>query len=231
LELIERLATRLLQVIDLERDSIVTAGIENVGEKAKTLATQLGNTSLAGYAGPVSSLASVVVNIYDQEKRERILTEGVNAGIPQAQIIIERLKADFTPQSATNIQNALLEELQQNVTEQIHQYDLILDNQKVLSDSEKMSAQNYAARFDAVRKIIIAQEAVNAMNSQAVIEALDDLSSALASLREVVISDQSVENFSIFVSQVVIFSKRSSELLDAVRAIRNAGQSASISSI
>ena len=97
LELIERLATRLLQVIDSEEGATVTAAVENVGERAKTLAEQLGNTTVARYAGPVSSLAGTIINIYDQNKREQILLKGVNDGIPQAQLILDVLKKDFAP--------------------------------------------------------------------------------------------------------------------------------------
>ena len=225
LELIERLATRLLQVIDSKEGETVTAAVENVGEKAKTLAERLGNTSVASYAGPVSSLAATVINIYDQRKREQILLKGVKDGIPQAQLIIDTLKKDFTPQSATNIQTALLEELEQQVTEQIHRYDLLLQNQINLSDSEKKDAQRIAARFEAIERIIVAQEAVNALKSQTVLQTLENLSAALEGLKQVVTSNKDVTSFSVFVAQVVTFSQTSVELLEAVRVVKDARES------
>ena len=222
LSLIERLATRLLEVVDSEQGTTAAKGFEDVGQKAGTLASQLGGTKFSHYSGPVSSLAGTIVQIYDQSKREEILKRGVNEGIPQAQLILDMLKNDFHADSQTNVQNALLEELKQQRTEQIDLYDTLLISELKLSAEEKARPGRISARLKAINNIIASQEALNALETQPVSQALDDLSAALENLRQVVNADGDPKTFSKFAAQLTTFSDRSVQLLEAVRAVQRA---------
>lgn len=225
--LIERLATRLLEVIDSDAGTTVAKSIENVGQKAKTLAGSLENTSLAGYAGPVSSLAGTVIKIYDQNKREEILQIGVNKGIPEAQSIIEVLKEEFSPSSPTNINKTLLDELKMQVVERINLYNLLLKSELSLSEEEKKQQKRINARMVAIQEIINAQEAVDALNTLSLSQTVEALSETLDKLKKVVNSNQDPKEFSVFVAQLAEFSARSVELLEAVRTVREAGMTES----
>jgi hypothetical protein len=227
LSLIERLATRLLEVIDSEQGTTVAKGFEDVGRKAGTLASQLDGSKFAHYAGPVSSLAGTVVQMYDQVKREDILKRGVNDGIPQAQAIIAALKQDFQPNSQTNVQNALLEELEQQRTEQIDQYDNLLRSELKLAADEKAQPARTAVRLKAIQKIIASQDALNALNAQPVSQALDDLSAALENLRQLVNSDGDPKKLASLAAQLTTFSDHSVQFLEAVHAIQTARVSTS----
>lgn len=225
--LIERLATRLLEVIDSDAGTTVAKSIENVGQKAKTLADSLGNTSLARYAGPVSSLAGTVIKIYDQNKREKILQIGVNNGIPEAQKIIEVLKEEFSPSSPTNINKTLLDELNMLLTERINLYDLLLRSERGLSKEEKKQQNRIKGRMAAIQEIIKTQEAIDALNTLSLSQTVEALSETLDKLKKVVNSNQDPKEFSAFVAQLAEFSERSVELLKAVRTVREAGMTES----
>lgn len=221
-KLIERLAVRMLEVIDSEAGATAAKSIENVGKKAETLAGQLDNTTLARYAGPVSNLAGTVIRIYDQNKREEILQVGIKEGIPEAQKIIEILKEEFSPSSPTNTNEALLDELKMQVTERINLYNLLLKSELNLSEIKKKEQKRISGRMKSIQNIIDAQEAVDALNTLSLSQTLNSLSETLDKLKKVVISNQDPRDFSIFVAQLTDFSARSVELLDAVRTVQKA---------
>lgn len=222
LELIKNLATRLLEVVDSEKGTQAGTAIQEVGPKAKALATTVKSTPVAAYSIPVSNLADTVITIYDNAKREYILEKGVTDGVPQAQKIITLLKKDFSPGAATDIQGALRDELALSRTNKITLYDNILTAQKGLSPQDKKKPELIAARLKAINEIIIANDAIDALNSDLVITTLDDLSKALTKLENVVKSNNSPRDLAIFASEVSNFSDSAARLLDAVKSVKNA---------
>ena len=224
LQLIEELSVRLLQVIDSNAGSNAAASIEKTGTKAQALAKELNNTSVANYAGPVSNLAGTIIRIYDNNKREEILEKGIKDGIPKAKEIVELLKKDFTLKSPIDIQDALIDELKQTVTEKIGLYDEMLTYQKGLSKEEKKNPELISKRLKAIEEIIIAQDALNALNSQSVIDTLSDLEITLDQLKDLVNSNNNPANFSVFVSKLTNFSNSSVLLLEAANAVKKAGE-------
>ncbi len=227
LQLTEELTTRLLQVLDSDQGSNAAAAVEKVGTKAQALAKQLNNTSVASYAEPVSKLAGTVIRIYDNYKREEILNNGITDGYPPAKKIIELLKKDFAPNSPTDIQDTLRDELKQTVTEKITLYDLLLKSQEKLSANDKKKPELISARLKAIDEIIIAQNALDALNSQLVMDTLDDLTITLDQLKDVVDTNNNPASFSVFVSKLTNFSNTSVLLLEAANAVKTAGDNPS----
>lgn len=224
LELIDELTKRLLSVVDLEAGSEVAMALQTVGDKAQTLAKQVDNTSVANYAGPVSKLAATVITIYDQHKRQEILQKGVADGVPQAKLIVSLLKRDFTPNSPTDIQDALRDELQLTVTEKIAAYNNLLKTQEQLSSDEKKNPELVNKRFKAIQEIIAAQVTLNSLNSQAVADTLDGLDKTLDNLKNVVESNNNPRSLAVFAAELNNFSKSSVALLEAANGIRRAGR-------
>jgi hypothetical protein len=222
LELIKNLATRLLEVVDSEKGSQAGSAIQDVGPKAKTLAVAVKNTSVAAYSVPVSNLADTVITIYDNAKREAILEKGVRDGVPQAQNIITLLKKDFSPGKATDIQGALKDELSLSLTNKIDAYDNLLTSQASLSARDKKKPELVSARLKAINEIIIANDALTALNSDLVITTLDDLSKALTKLENVVNSNNNPKDLAIFASEVSNFSDSAARLMDAVNSVKHA---------
>lgn len=224
IKLIEQLATRLLEVIDAESGATVAKSVEDVGLKAGTLASSLGNTSVERYAGPVSSLAGTVIKIYDQNKREEILSAAVNDGIPVAQNIIEILKKDFSPGSATNINEILIEQLDMIFFEKIRRYKELLKYEKGLSEKDKKQPERIDARIAVVFEIINAHEARKTLKTLSLSETLDALSKTLNDLKKVVNSNKDPKEFAVFSRQLTVFTAYSVELLKAVDAVQEAGK-------
>jgi hypothetical protein len=227
LRMIEHMTVRLLEVIDSDAGTIAAKRVEEAGLRTQTLAANLGETELARYSGPVSSLAGTVIRIYDQNKREDILHAAVTKGIPEAQAIIEILKEDFSPQSPTNINKILLQEQAQYVTYKIAQYNLILESQRGLSDRERKKPELQKARLAAIEEIIKAREALDSLNAFALIETLNALSQTLDNLKEVVNSNRNPKTFADFSRQLTEFTTRSIELLNAVNNIQRASPNTS----
>lgn len=224
LELIEQLSSRLLQVIDSEEGSKTAKALEQTGTNAQALAKELDSTPVARYSEPVGKLAATVIRMYDDSKRTEILERGISEGIPPAKKIVELLKKDFTPESPTDIQSILRDELKQTVTEKIALYDLLLESQEKLSEKEKKKPEPLKARLKTAEEITAAQNAVDALNSQLFLKALDDLDKTLDKLKEVVDSSRNPKTFMDFLNKVNEFSKSSASLLNAVNAVKKAGE-------
>ena len=227
LRMIEHMTVRLLEVIDSDAGIIAAKRVEEAGLRTQTLATDLGETELARYSGPVSSLAGTVIRIYDQNKREDILHTAVTKGIPEAQTIIEILKEDFSPQSSTNINKIFLQDQAQYVSYKIAQYNFILESERGLSDRERRKPELQQARRAAIEEIVKAREALDSLNAFALIETLNALSQTLDNLKEVVNSNRNPKTFADFSRQLTEFTTRSIELLNAVNNIQRASRNVS----
>ena len=220
IRLIEQLATRLLEVIDADAGATVAKNAENVGLKAQTLATNLGDTTVARYAGPVSSLAGTIIKIYDERKREEILDTAINKGIPQAQTIIEILKKDFSTGSATDINTVLIQQLDMIKTEKIRRYNQLLQLEKGLSKKERDQPERIDARMVLLLEIINAYEASRTLKTLSLSETLNALAKTLNDLKQVVISNKNPKDFATFSRQLTEFTAKSVELLKAINDVQ-----------
>lgn len=224
IRLIEQLATRMLEVIDADAGATVAKTRENVGLKAQTIATNSGNAPVARYAGPVSSLGRTVVKIYDENKREEMLSDAVNKGIPAAQTIIELLKEDFRPGGRININEALIQQLDMVRFEKVTRlHDLLLKEQS-LSEEEKKQPKRIDARMALALEIVNAYQARKMLKTTSMVETLDALSRTLDNLKKVVVSNTNPKEFAIFSKQLTEFTAKSVELLKAVDALQEAGK-------
>jgi hypothetical protein len=222
LDLIERLAARLLAVVSLDDGEKAAAAIETLGESAKKFAEQHGSQEFARYAGPVGQLAATVIRIYDAHVRAEILQEGVQKGVPPARKILAELRADFDPKSARNITGALAEELSLRKTERIHAYDLLLLLEKDLPEKERLDPKRVAARYAAILRIIEAQNAVEAMKEDEAAQALTALERALEALEAAATSGFKSGDFARAAAEISEFSRRAQSLVNGVKAIRDA---------
>jgi hypothetical protein len=222
LDLIERLAARLLAVVSLDDGEKAAAALETLGESAKKFAEQHGSQEFARYAGPVGQLAATVIRIYDAHVRAEILREGVQKGVPPARRILAELRADFDPKSARNITGALAEELSLRKTERIHAYDQLLLLEKDLPEKERLDPKRVAARYAAIVRIIEAQNAVEAMKEDEAAEALTALERALEALEASATSGFKSGDFARAAAEISEFSRRAQSLVNGVKAIRDA---------
>jgi hypothetical protein len=227
LELIEQLSSRLLQVIDEGEGGEAAKTVEETGISAQALAAELNGTEAVRYSEPVAKLAAAIIRIYDNSRRKEILELGIREGLPSAKQIVGLLKKDFTPESPTDIQSVLRDELKQTVTERIALYDLLLQSEAKLSDKEKKTPGAISARLKAAEDIIAAQNAVDALDSELFLKTLDDLDDILDKLKDVVDSSRDPKTFMDFLSKINEFSKNSAALLNAVNRVRKAGEDAS----
>lgn len=220
LGLIELLTTRLLSVVTLGDGQEAVASLQALGTSAKTFAEANNKDGLARYAEPVANLAGTVTALYDMRVREKILKTAVEEGIPPARAILAEIRKDFTPDSPTNIANALREELSLNKAEKIDTYNLILLNEKDLSPSEKLSPKKVTARYSAILDIIAAEKTLSAFNGNEVINAIDSLDQALDSLQKAAISGFKSGDLGRATQEIVEFSRRAQELLNSVSALQ-----------
>lgn len=222
LELIRKLAVRLLEVVDSDSGSQAALAVEGVGTRSQALAVKLQNSSMAAFSAPLGKLGAVVTRIYDSHKREVILEEGIRDGVPPAKKLIALLKKEFADGAITDVSGALKDELEADRTNKIDSYDRLLKSHLLLSEEQRVKPELVALRINSINQIIKANNALQAFDSHLILSVLDELDSSLDKLAVAVANNNRPKELAAFAAEVSNFSASASELIDSVRLIGQA---------
>jgi hypothetical protein len=225
--MIERLASRMLRVVDSQASADASAQVVTTAGDVKTFAETIDPSGpVKDYAAPLGGLSKVVIDIYGDLERQAILEKAIKQGIPAAKKVLAVLERDYRPGSTTSIDAVKLEELRTLKSEQISTYDRLLQEESQLPPAERGTLARVQNRYAVLERIITTQRILDGTANDSVYQTLLSLDASLDALLAVATrSEVSPRDLGSLAQELATFSSNAASLLDAVRAVRDASAS------
>jgi len=223
--MIERFAAQMLRAVNSTSGELASMQVVALATDVEKLAEAFGAGNAKAYATPIGGLAKVIIDLYSERAREKILAQGIEKGAPAVKALLVVLKSDFGPKSDINLDIVKLDQLKSNKDELVAAYIKHLDWESSLSESQKTALPLVQARQAMLQKLIATQKLINMASAStdqvyltlvSLDESLDALVSVMKSERK---DDATLKTLT---EKLVSFSSKTVTLLDSVHAIKTA---------
>lgn len=204
-------ADRLTSLAGNESPPQLTAGAKVAGDSLGTLVQRVstlakqGDSTAAKYVGPVTTLVSVLGDMYLEQRREQALELAVEKGAPQVRAIIDLVESDLVDV----IQPQRLTGLKQGLAMRVAYYN---DARERLTLAERREV------LGDIRKAVEQYEALVVFNPTELTGALRDAHEGLVTFAK---SERKARNFDEFLAVMRGFQGRIDTASEAVKRIQN----------